>query len=386
MDKVKYIGIYDINREGKLIRDCSLAAVKKMNYIIYTLNAKEKSVQIVSIARNKKISQRKTMEKIENGKDNMLLLAPACGSQKKVLSMIGELQARVWLFFWLVMHIKKKESIIVYHSQRLMNAVYFAAKVKGFKYILEVEELYYKFGLASKRYEKEEKRFIYGAEALIASTENIVKELQYKKKAIFLHGNYQNLLSPSKKQDNIQKIVFAGGIETVRNTAFNVCECVKYLDRCFKVYLLGYGDENAIKNLNIKIKKINEQLGEERLIYCGTKIGQEYDDFMNECDIAINFQNMDEYYMKFAFPSKVLNYLNYGLTVVTTPLETIRNSEINDLVYYPENMENKPEMFALTINRLKDTTKLSKKEIVSKMKMLDRNFSNEIDTLLNRSN
>lgn len=386
MKVIKYIGIYDIMREGKLKRDCSLAATKKMDYIIDALNRCGNSVQIVSIARNKESSQRCSVEECKNDrKKNQLILAPSIGSKCKIISAVGELEVRIWLLIWLIIHTHKNENILVYHSQRLMIPVYIASKIKHFRYFLEVEELYYKFGFCSKRMARNEKKVIMNANALIVSTENIVKELGYHKKAIYLHGNYQNLRIHEVRENDEKeekKVVFSGGIETVRNTAFNVCDCAEWLDDQFTIYLLGYGDKNAIIQLQTKIEKINRKLGKKKLIYCGTKTGNDYDRFMSSCDIAINFQNMDEYYMKFAFPSKVLNYLNYGLTVVTTPLDSIRNSEIDQLVQYPENMENTPKAFAMKINSLNvdRISEVQKKE--NEMDRLNQKFVLELSNLI----
>ena len=71
MKEVKYIGIYDVVESSSAHRDFSLAAVKKMNYIIGAINRLGKSVQVVSIARNKKASQKVSvtngiLEKEEN--------------------------------------------------------------------------------------------------------------------------------------------------------------------------------------------------------------------------------------------------------------------------------------------------------------------------------
>ena len=386
MKFIRYIGIYDTIKEGKLKRDCSLAAIKKMDYIVNSLNRSGNAVQIVSIARNKETSQGGIIQEYVNGRiKNQLVLGPCIGSKCKIISAIGELEIRLWLFMWLIFHIHKNEKILVYHSQRLMLPIYIASKIKHFRYILEVEELYYKFGLCSEWIARNEKKVIMNADALIASTENIVKELRYPKKAIYLHGNYQNLKIREINQSGekeIRKIVFAGGIETVRNTAFNVCKCAEWLDDRFVVYLLGYGDKNAITHLQTKIKEINKKLGKEKLIYCGTKTGIEYDRFMSGCDIAINFQDLDEYYMKFAFPSKVLNYLNYGLTVVTTPLESIRNSVINYLVEYPENMENTPKAFAMKINNLNIDSVSERQKKKVELERLDQKFVLELNTLI----
>lgn len=387
MKFVRYIGIYDIIRGGKPKRDCSLAAIKKMDYIVDSLNRSGNAVQIVSIARNKGASQSGIVQEYVNGKiKNQLILGPCIGSKCKIISAIGELEVRLWLLMWLIFHIHKNEKILVYHSQRLMLPIYIASKIKSFRYILEVEELYYKFGLCSKRMARNEKKVIMNADALIASTENIVRELGYLKKTIFLHGNYQNLRIHEMNQTSereVRKIVFAGGIETVRNTAFNVCDCAEWLDDRFIVYLLGYGDKNAILQLQTKIKEINKKLGKKKLIYCGTKIGIDYDRFMSDCDIAINFQDLDEYYMKFAFPSKVLNYLNYGLTVVTTPLDSIRNSVIDHLVEYPENLENTPKAFAMKINNLNIDSVSERKKKRDEIDRLDQKFMFELNQLIN---
>ena len=140
MQVIKYIGVYDVFYNGKLEKDCSLAAIKKMNYIIDTLNNIGYNVEVISIARNKKKAQKKSKIPLNN-KLNSLILLNAIGSSNKFISRIGELQIRLELFLWLIKNIKKNETILVYHSQRLCKIIYWACKIKKFNYILEVEEL-----------------------------------------------------------------------------------------------------------------------------------------------------------------------------------------------------------------------------------------------------
>ena len=78
----------------------------------------------------------------------------------------------------------------------------------------------------------------------------------------------------------------------------------------------------------------------------------------------------------------VLNYLNYGLLVVTTPLDTIQNSEIDCLVFYPDKMKNTPQSFAITMNQLKNVIGNSKEKIANKMNELDNKFMFDLSELL----
>lgn len=376
--RVKYLGVYDFPDE-KNDKAVSIACVKKMDYVIDSLNAIGFACDVVSIARSKSHTQKKKIIRTGN---NTVTIGPAIGSNIKYVSKIGEIQIRLWLLLYLLINVHQGETIIVYHSQRYMGILYLCSRIKRFKYLLEVEELYYKFNFSSKLQERIEKNTIYNSCGLIVSTKNIVDELSYRKKFAVLHGNYETKEEMRINSDSLTYVVFAGGIERVRNTAFNVCDCARYLDKNIKLLLLGYGDKTSIHELKQKIDIINKELDRDAVEYLGTRVGIQYDEILSRCKIGLNYQNMDEYYMKYAFPSKVLNYLNYGLLTVTTPLTTIRTSRIDDIVYYPEKFENTPEAYAKTINRLVYSNIDRKDEIRLVIKELCEKFHDDLGCLL----
>ena len=379
MNRIKYIGVYD-QASSRNDKDISIACVKKMDYVIQTINSLGIGCDVISIARTKDKCQH--LKETEIGK-NRIIIGPAIGSKNKLISRIGELQIRIWLFLYLLFCVSREDTILVYHSPRYMSIINLCSKIKRMKYILEVEELYYKFSLMNHIEEEIEKSVIKGASALLVSTKNIVVELQYKKEYVVLHGNYERRVSEKfQTNKNITYVVFAGGIETIRNTAFNVCDCAKYLDEGIMLLLLGYGDVAAISKLENKISEINAKSKGTLIKYLGTRVGKEYDKTLEKCTIGINYQNMDEYYMKYAFPSKVLNYLNYGLLTVTTPLETIRCSAIDKIVYYPDGMVNTPEAYAKTINQLVREKINRRTEILNAMDELNSDFQIKLKQLL----
>lgn len=71
-----------------------------------------------------------------------LTLGSTFGARIKIMKLFRIAWSWIWLFFYLVINVKRGEKIIVYHSLMIDFPIYFAKLLKGFKLILEIEEEY----------------------------------------------------------------------------------------------------------------------------------------------------------------------------------------------------------------------------------------------------
>lgn len=336
MKKIYYVGFYSDEAVVYEKRYSAPSAVNKMNYIAKSLVRIGHRVQILSPSWSKNRAFAFYRGRTTSNKNGICTKYPSTfSSPKKILEFLSRYYSLIWLFIILVFNARKETFVLLYHSTFLYFPVLFAKKICRFKLILEVEEIYHLFTKSVKR---REKKMLSLADSYLFSNKNIhnylSKKMDKKKPFISVNGAYNVEIVPKiiNKEDEFIKVVFAGNIESVRKGAFNTVSCAKYLSDKYKVYIIGFGVERDVAELNKEIKKVNDFFGYNKCRYFGAKYGADYHQFLFDCDIAINPQGLDESYMRFAFPSKILSYLCHNLRTVTTHLEAIAQSEFSDLV------------------------------------------------------
>ena len=143
MKKVLYVGYYDILRDGKQIRNYSLAAAKKMGFVFDSIAELGYHVDIISPSFIKTRDSIKTNQTREELKPNIdLVLTPSWGAKNKLSRIARVLRSEIWLFTYLLKNAGKNEPVFVYHNYALSLPVLAAQKIKKFHLILEIEEQY----------------------------------------------------------------------------------------------------------------------------------------------------------------------------------------------------------------------------------------------------
>ena len=143
MDKVLYVGYYDILRNGRQVRNYSLAAAKKMNFVFESVAELGYHVDVVSpsfIKTRDNVKVKQTREKLEPNVD--LVLTPSWGAKNKISRIARVLYSNFWLFSYLLKNTQKNTPVLVYHNYALALPVLVAQKIKKFHLILEIEEQY----------------------------------------------------------------------------------------------------------------------------------------------------------------------------------------------------------------------------------------------------
>ena len=345
MNEIVYLGYYTCPEIYSEKRYNSPAAVNKMNYISYAINSIGYKVRIVS---NSGTTLDKTFPGriiCLNEKLNVCFFKTVGGKSlfKRALNLIQK-TCRIIKFF---SGVSKDSVVVVYYSIGYMNVIFLLKKIIKFHMILEVEEIYSDV-LQNERMKKSELRLFKEADAFIFSTQLLDTAInQEKKPSVVINGTYQVEENRKGKIFNDDKIhvVYAGTLDPRKGGAAAVA-AAKFLPENYHIHILGFGTNEQIEN----IKSIIEQNSDKKtaeVSYDGLLSGEEYIRFLRSCDIGLSTQNPDATFNGTSFPSKILSYMANGLRVVSIDIESVRESEVGDLItYYDEQL---PENIAKAI-------------------------------------
>ncbi len=349
MDKeIKYIGFYDIT-DTQSKRYIALSATNKMDYICEAIHQAGFKVHLVSLAWFIRIGNTpkfhwKTTKQINEHK--RLTLCPSIESPSKFLKKINVILSLVWFFLWLLLNTRRNEKILVYHSTIISIPLRFAKKIKGFKIILEVEEIYGQVYKDKKTIRELEQKLLNKADCYIAVSNVLAEILGDKVKAI-IYGNYAiPNVNIRKEANGLTNIVYAGSIEHTMEAAFNTIKCAKFLPENYIVHICGFGNIDSVNELQEQIRIINNDLSREAIKFHGVIPNDKFSDFLHSCQIAINPQRDGEN-MTTLFPSKIIKYLTHNLSVVSTRIKSIDKSPFESIITFSEN--DSPESMAKAI-------------------------------------
>lgn len=375
--EIKYIGFYNLP-DSKTKRAAALSAINKMDYICDTINKVGYKVHLVSpswiIDLNTSNKFQKKSEIIIN-EHKKLTLIPSFASSNKFIGYFKIIFSLTWLFIWLIFNVKREEKILVYHSPLLALPLLWAQKIKKFRIVLEVEEIYGEVWTINKILSKWEKKIIQKSDSYIAVSDVLAEILGDKVKAV-VYGNYtiSDAVNPFKP-NNLVDIIYAGEIDYVRGGAYNAVRCAKLLPDNYNMHLCGYGNPNSISEIKEMIVQINTEMSREACVFHGEIPEDKFSNFLHNFDIAINPQNGGKN-MDTLFPSKIIKYLSHNLRVVSTRIKSIENSTIATLIAFSE--DETPESFVKKILQVDlDSKYYGRIEI----KKLDDKLIQEIDEL-----
>lgn len=333
MKRIIYIGTYKLPDDGA--RTCSLAGVNKMNFIIELLN---KSGYVVDIYSATPLTDLKgnpffvgaRREDLPDGY-NRLFQAPSLKVKNKFLEKLNIVIAKLW-YLWTLLFLPKNSILLVYHMLHFIDVYNLLKRVRNFDYILEVEEIYTNI-VKSNFSSKKEMKYLLQFNKYIYVSETMRKEIG--KPGIVIYGNYnRKMLLPQKEKSSLIRLLYSGTIDKIRG-AFLAVHTMHYLPDNYILNITGMGDTKDLKKLQEEINALNKLKGRDCCHFLGKLLDKDYERLLSQTDIALNTQ-IDGIYSKFLFPSKLINYLRYGLQVVTTPGESIVASCFYEVVHVTE--------------------------------------------------
>ncbi len=372
--RVFYVGYYCKDKK----RNAFPSTISKMDYIIDVLNHEGMNVEVLSTCRIKENDVPAEKNRSEQIKDNVIL--HLCGSlpEKNVLYKYVQLiYSSLWLFFYLIKNVPRNEKVLVWHTCWTDRIVMFAKKVKGFKVVLEVGEIFSDVDGGSQKKRKKEIHVIRMADEYMYSTELLNKVCNPNNKPyIVVQGTY-NLQKEFPKIFNDGKIhlVYAGILRKDKGVDVSI-GVARYLSDNYVIHILGYGEQEDIDRVKKEIEEVNSE-NKAIVSYDGLLYGDEYTQFIQSCDVGLCTQSADVQYNTTAFPSKIISYLSNGLPVVAIGIESIVNSKVSHLLKTYDICPTPEEQIGKLVLELREEG-MNKKTIRGEMERLDRCFHEDV--------
>ena len=345
-------------------------SAQKVDYIIDTLNTLGYHVNYVSFSESL-IDKLCSAKKLKLSEDTDFFLCPNIpGKYRESFSF------RWFMHIYALMHIKKGDILLVYHTNSMRNDLLRSIADKyQMKFVYEVEEIFaYAHEQVSDTQVKEEIEFLQCPDCYFFCSELIAEKVNKPQKPYLVVEGYYKHTKAKVEPFNDGKIhcVYGGIIDEVKGGAFRAVMAANHLSSNYVVHILGFGDIGKLKGL---IEK-NADKRECKVVYEGLKNGQDYIDFISKCHIGLSLMTMREDINNSAFPSKLVLYLSCGLRTVACRVKVLEISKMADsLVFYDEDT---PESIAEAIMSIDINEPYDSKEL---MDSLDRGFKEDIKRL-----
>ena len=295
------------------------------------------------------------------------------------LCRIQYILANIYLFLVLVFCTKKNENVLFYHAVERASVVALAQKIRRFRLVLEVEEIYANASKLSSREIKAEKRDIACASAFIFPTVmlNDVVNSSGKPYAV-IHGTYEATAEYPDNSFGDEKIhvVYAGTLSRLKGGAYAAAEAAQFLDSGYHIHILGFGNDADVSSINDTIKRVSVKTGCS-VTYDGCLAGEEYERFIQKCHIGLSTQNPQADFNDTSFPSKIFTYMSNGLQVVSADIPVVKTSAVNDYMNYYS--EQTPEGIAAAIKSVPATPSFDPRQVIDK---LNADFKIDIKTVI----
>lgn len=378
MGKLIYLAHYcDLKTERKN----SPAAVAVMDYVIESLNKIGHRVTVISPVQ---LTTRETRKRqtVQVNEKTTCIYTPTLRKAKRYNLPFRALQKyrrERNLLKELERTVEDGDTLLVYHSLSLMNAVKWINGRKKINVVLQVGEVYSDVLKNVKEKDRnKEREYISEADCYIFMSELLAEKFCGSKPYAVCSGvckcvpkNTENRLNDDDKID----VVYSGTLNPEKGCLLAIKAC-EFLSEQYRVHILAFGSRNQIEEAKVIIAEISEET-HAQVTYNGVLFGDEYSQFMQSCDIGLSPQNPNASFNETSFPSKILNYLSLGLRVVSIRLPAIEKSALNPYICYYD--EQNPEELAKAIMSIDMSQPYDSYAIVER---LDREFCEKLKELL----
>lgn len=357
-------------------RNAVLSSVNKMNYICEALENNGYNTEIVSAsgATEKKFCKSK---KVKLTDKTTLKLFSSLPRLNRIVSVIDRVILKTKLFLYMIKNTNKDSIVMVYHSLGYMSLVKRLKKLKGFKLIIEAEEIYGDV-IGDEKTSQKEYEFFKIADAFIFPTELLSEKVNTEKKPeVIIYGTYHiEKELPKLFSDGKTHCVYAGTLDPRKGGAIASAESALFLNENYHIHILGFGNEKEKAEMLNTIDSISKK-SKAKITYDGLLSGEEYIKFIQSCDIGLSTQNPNGKYNDTSFPSKILSYMANGLRVVSVRIPVVEESGIGKCVYYYD--EQTPENIAKAIKSIDFSEEYDSRKTIG---VLDKAFICDLKTML----
>ena len=375
MEKIFYMAYYNSTNSSER-RNAVLSSVNKMNYICEALENNGYNTEIVSASgtTEKKFCKSK---KVKLTDKTTLKLFSSLPRLNRIVSVIDRVILKTKLFLYMIKNTNKDSIVMVYHSLGYMSLVKRLKKLKGFKLIIEAEEIYGDV-IGDEKTSQKEYEFFKIADGFIFPTELLYEKVNTEKKPeVIIYGTYHiEKELPKLFSDGKIHCVYAGTLDPRKGGAIASAESALFLNENYHIHILGFGNEKEKAEMLNTIDSISKK-SKAKITYDGLLSGEEYIKFIQSCDIGLSTQNPNGKYNDTSFPSKILSYMANGLRVVSVRIPVVEESGIGKCVCYYD--EQTPENIAKAIKSIDFSEEYDSRKTIG---VLDKAFICDLKTML----
>lgn len=376
--RIKYVGYFDF-QDSDVPRNYVVSATNKMEYIVSALNEIGYDVELISASGSVEPEFRfhSAETKIRNPRFKVHFFA-SFGSRNKLLRIVRNLWHSLALLCYLLFRTRRNEPVIVYHSLGYYNIILLAKRIRKFRLLLEVEEIYQDVSPVPLMLRRWEYRTFRVADGYIFSTELLNEKINVAHKPyVVIYGTYR--VEPQiavRSDDGKVHVVYAGTFD-IRKGGAAAAAAAEFLPENYHVHILGFGNEKD----TAQIRRIIEQTADRstaKVTFDGLLKGNDYIRFLQKCHIGLSPQDPSAAFNTTSFPSKILSYMSNGLQVVSIRIEAIEHSAIGTKIHYYT--EQTPQHIAEAIVSATESVTDDNRNVIER---LDGEFKQNIASLLN---
>lgn len=379
---MNYLAFYDLQEYNSENRAVAPSAA---NVVAYMADVFKDNGEVNIISPSRTLNKKGFYKGRRCKLSNMVCVnqPPTFGSKTKIGTLLAVLYTRLWTFFYLLLHVKQKETLVVYHSLAYMDVVRLLKKLKKLTIIMEVREIYsdvkdsYKeLQSASNSLRKKEFNYFSVADKFIFPTE-MLNDLVNKqnKPYVIATGIYKSTEKLAEKRKDKIHVVYAGTLRPEKGAAAATSAAL-FLDDNYHIHILGYGSEEIVKEIKGIVSEVNKE-SKATVSYDGLLRGDDFNKFLQSCHIGVATQDPSSSITNTSFPSKILTYLSNGLEVLCADIPAVKSSPVGDHINYYSIQE--AQIIADMIKKIDVVNSKHSEEL---LKELDYTLRNQIKDLL----
>lgn len=346
-----------------------LASEAKIEYLLQCFQRLGWKVEILSACRTA-AGKPAPGEMKSLGQGITLELLPCTGGTGWAGRKLSSLRFYLRLTRRLLEFVRPGDTLWVYHALPMMLPLWLLKKMRHFRMVLEMEELYGDV-LGNAWIRSRECSFCGLADGFLVPVESLNRKINPGQKPFAVcHGPYiceKTAAAPICA--GLRHVVYAGSSDP-RKGAFLAVEAACCLPEGYHVHILG-------KKTPALAEAMHRADCRCILTHDGILEGQAYRDFLRKCHVGLCTQDRDAVFNASSFPSKLLTYLSCGLQVVCPPIPGVVSSGVGAIVHYYGDAA--PEAVARTIRKAAERVD---DRGIRQVCRLDREFLPELKELL----
>lgn len=333
---IKYVSYFDF-QDSPVQRGYVTAATNKMMSVCDALRRLGHRVLIVSASQVTEPRFRLYRGRtVRRGDGLSLKLFPSWGGRNALLRQVRVVWTWLCLFLWLSCRTRRGETVLVYHSLGYFRTILWAKRLRGFRLVLEVEEIYQDVHRQKWGLDRVEHDMFRAADAFIFPTELLNRQLNPEGKPyVIICGTYTaEAQRAPRREDGLVHVVYAGTFDRKKGGAEAAVLSAAHLPENYHVHVLGFGGTDDTEHIK-KLIADTASRSAARVTFEGLKKGEDYIRFIQQCHIGLSTQDPSAAFNATSFPSKILSYMANGLSVVSIDIPAVHESPVgNHITYY----------------------------------------------------